>query len=118
MLEDKIDLIAVQVEEGFFSKDLLWKLIKKATSPFTLNKDGYATVVGSDGATCASVAALMAVDNVLNNKRKADEILMIEAKRRKLNGKKHAPPTQQEIPMDSPWQQVWRYTTIQMRKEC
>ena len=29
MLEDEIDLIAVQVEEGFFSKGLLWKLIKK-----------------------------------------------------------------------------------------
>ena len=92
MLEDEIDLIAVQVEEGFFSKDLLRKLIKKATSPFTLKKDGYTTVVSSDGATCASVAALMAVDNVLNDKRKADEISMIEAKRRKLNGKKTRTP--------------------------
>ena len=39
-------------------------------------------VVSSYGATCVSVAGMMAVDNVSNDKRKADEISMIEDKYR------------------------------------
>ena len=92
MIDDEIEIIATQIQEGFFSKKLLYDLINKVTTPFIIKKDGYTTVANAEGASSASVLSLMAVDNVLHDKRKADEISRIEAKRRKLNGKKTRTP--------------------------
>ena len=88
MIDDEIDIIATQIQEGFFSKKLLYDLINKVTTPFIIKKDGYTTVANAEGASSASVLSLMVVDNVLHDKKKADEISRIKEKRRKLNGKK------------------------------
>ena len=92
LIDDEIDIIATQIQEGFFSKKLLYNLINKVTTPFIIKKDGYTTVANAEGASSEFVLSLMAVDNFLHDKRKANEISRIEAKRRKLNGKKTRTP--------------------------
>ena len=66
------------------------KADKKATAPYKhVSTNGYCTVTTGNNTKCASVLSLTAVDTVLNDKRKNDELSRIEAKRRKLSGKKH-----------------------------
>ena len=90
MLEVEMDNIVEYVEQGFFNRKCLEELIKKATTPYKhVSADGkYCTVTTGNESTCASVLSLTAVDNVLSDKRKNDELSRIEAKRRKLSGKK------------------------------
>ena len=88
MLEREMDKIEECVQQGFFGRNLLLSLIKSATSPFTYEKDGYKTVTIGNNATCASILSLTAVDGILTDKRKADELSRIDAERRKRNGKK------------------------------
>ena len=89
-----MDLIVTYVEEGFFSRECLVKLIKKSTTPFQYTKDGYTTVTKGPGNTaCTSVLSLSAMSSVLLDKRTLDELSWVEAKRRKLNaGKKQQTP--------------------------
>ena len=90
MLDDEMDNIVEFVQQGFFDQRCLEKLIKKATAPYKhVSTNGYCTVTTGNNTKCASVLSLTAVDTVLNDKRKNDELSQIEAKRRKLSGKKH-----------------------------
>ena len=63
-------------------------LIKNATTLFTYKKDRYKTVTTGNNTTCASILSLTAVDGILTDKRKADELSCLNDERRKRNGKK------------------------------
>ena len=68
---------------------LLEKLLVKATTPFEHRNEGYVTITkGQDESTCALVLSMVAVENVISNKRKADELSRLAAKRRRLTGQK------------------------------
>ena len=55
-MNNEMDLIVTYVEEVFFNRECLVKLIKKATTPFHHIKDGYTTVTkGPSDTACASV---------------------------------------------------------------
>ena len=90
MLNSEMDLVVTFVEEGFFSRECLVKLIQKATTPLHHTKDRYTTITKGTGNTaCASVLSLSAMNSILLDKQKLDKLFHIEAKRRKLNaGKK------------------------------
>ena len=92
MLEEEMDKILVYAEEGFLDKKCLKKLVEKATSPFTHVTDDYKTVVDAKEATCASILSLSAVNTVLGDKRKADELSRIEAAKRQEKSKKRRTP--------------------------
>ena len=89
MLSDKMDNIVESVRNGQFSRNLLEKLLVKATTPFEHRNEGYVTITkGQHESTCASVLSMVAVENVISNKRKADELSRLAAKRRRLTGQK------------------------------
>ena len=71
-----------------FSRKFLEQLIKKSTDPYVYKKKGYSVVTNGREESCASVMALSAVEGVLTNKRRADKVSLIDAKRQTLNGKK------------------------------
>ena len=89
MLEKEMDVIEECMAQGLFGRNLLQKLIKRATTPFSYKKDGYhAVTTGPNEVTCASVLSLTTMSAVLCDKRKADELSRFDAKRRKRNTKK------------------------------
>ena len=92
MIDAKMKKIEECVQQGSFSKKLLHNLIYKPTDQFVYTKDVHTVVTNGRGATGASVMALRAVDGVLTDKRRADEVLRIDAKRQKNNGKKTRTP--------------------------
>ena len=89
MISDKMENIVESVRNGQFSRNLLEKLLVKATTPFEHRNEGYVTISkGTHKLTCASVLSMVAVENVISNKRKADELSRLAAKRRRLTGQK------------------------------
>ena len=80
-------------QHGFVNKKCLQDLIKKAIEPFTHVNNGYQTVVDSSTSSCVSILSLSAVNTVLSDKRKADEISRMEANRRQQSSTKRAKRT-------------------------
>ena len=71
-----MDQICKSVKEGKFDRNLLEQLVQKATAPFEHRHDGYVTITkGPTETACASVLSMVAVENVISDKRKADELL-------------------------------------------
>ena len=86
-----MDNIVEYVAQVFFDRKCLEQLIEKATTPFRYEKDGYTTITnGKDNAMCASIMALEAVDGVLTDKRKDDELSRIATKMRKTRDRSRA----------------------------
>ena len=79
MLDNKMEKIIKYSCHGFVNKKCLQDLIKKATEPFTYTCGGYQTVVDGKKSLCVSILSLKAVNTVLSDKRKADEISKMEA---------------------------------------
>ena len=88
MLHEEMEKIVEYSQHGFLNKKCLEELIRKATEPFTHKRDGYETVVNSNTSSCVSVLSLEAVNTVLSDKRKADQMSRIEALHRKQSSKK------------------------------
>ena len=92
MIKNEIDNILEYSKHGFVDRSCLEKLVEKATKNFTYTKDGYTTVVSSNEASTASVLSLCAIGDVLRDKRKADELSALDAKRRKIGKKRGRTP--------------------------
>ena len=61
----------------------------KATQPLKFTKDSYTTIVSSTEASTASVLSICAIGGgVLHDKQKANELLALDEKLRKMPGKK------------------------------
>ena len=61
----------------------------KATTPYEHRNEGYVTIAkGPHESTCASVLSMVSVENVFSDKRKADELSRLAAKKRRLTGQK------------------------------
>ena len=89
-LSAKMDEIENCVKEGNFSRSLLEEFMTACTTPYKhTTTDGYVTYTTGKDVSCVSTMALRAVDNVLADRQKAEEISSLQAKRRKMgNGKK------------------------------
>ena len=92
MIEQYKDDICAAAEHGFFARNLLDKLVEKATTQFVHTNNGYKTVVHANDAACVNLLTINAVDSVLGAKRKADELSREAANQRKKNGKKQCTP--------------------------
>ena len=92
MLSDYIGLCLQWAEDGFLTKEKLEVLVTKATEPFFHENNGYKTVVDGKEATCASILSMSAVDTVLSDKRKNDELSRVAAQQRKMKAKKGRTP--------------------------
>ena len=103
MIEKEMDKILELVTEKKCIRQHLVELVQKATTPYKHVHEGYITITkGGSESTCASILSMSAVESVLVNKQKADEISRLEAKRRKLNEKKsNELQTQQEETAES-----------------
>ena len=87
-----MEKILLNAEEGLLDKKSLQKLVEEAMSPFTHITDDYKTVVDEKEATCASILSLSAVNTVLGDKRKANELLRIKAVKQQKKSKKRQTP--------------------------
>ena len=64
------------------------ELVQKATNPYKHVQEGYVAITkGKSESACAFILSMSAVESVLVNKQKADELSRLEAKQRKLNEK-------------------------------
>ena len=90
MLDNEMEKILEYSRHGFMNKKCLQNLIKKATEPFTYTCGGYQTVVDESNSSCVSILSLKAVNTVLSDKRKADEISKMEALHRQNSSNKKA----------------------------
>ena len=88
MINSEIDKIIAYSEDGFVDRKCLEELVQKATEPYKYTHGGFTTIVNCNEATTASVLSLCAVDNILRDKRKADELSRLDAKRRKMKAGK------------------------------
>ena len=89
MINSEIDKIRGYSEDGFVDRKCLEELVQKATDPYQYQSGEFTTIINCNEVTTASVLSLHAVDNVLRDKRKADELSRLDAKRRKMKvGKK------------------------------
>ena len=84
-LSSQMDMIEKSVIEGTFERKMLEEFMEKITVPYKhTSNNGYLTYTTGDKTSSASVLALRSVDNVLGDRRKAEEISNLQAKRRKL----------------------------------
>ena len=88
MINTEIYKIMDYLEHGFMNRACLEKYVKKCTEPFTYNKDNYTNMISYTEATTASILSIYAVGNVLQDKQKGNELSPLEARRRKLTGRK------------------------------
>ena len=84
MLNEEMEKLVEYAQHGFLKKKFLEEIVKKATDPYVHECGGYKAVVQGKHALCVSVLSLSAVTTVLSNKRKADKISRMEAKRKLL----------------------------------
>ena len=92
MIESFKEDICEAIAQGFFGKNLLDKLEQVIVQPFVHNSNGYKTVVDSKESACVNLLTITAIDNVLGEKRKADELSREAAKQRNRSGKKQRTP--------------------------
>ena len=86
-MEDYKDEICFAVEHGVFGKNMLDILVQKVMKPFIHESGGFKTVVNGKQSTSVNILALSAVDTVLSDKQRADELSREAAKQRKKEAK-------------------------------
>ena len=88
MIEKEMNKILELVIDKTIQRQNFIELVQKATTPYKHVHEGYVTITkGESESACASILSMSAVESVLVNKQKADELSRLEAKRIKLNEK-------------------------------
>ena len=75
------------MSDGKFKKEHLWQLISNAAEPYKHTSGSFTTIVDGKHSSCVSVLLLSVVNTVLSDKRKAEELSKIEAKKRRRENK-------------------------------
>ena len=83
MLEDYKDEICFAVEHGVFGKNMLDILVQKVMKPFIHESGRFKTIVNGKQSTSMNILTLSAVDTVLSDKQRADELSREAAKQRR-----------------------------------
>ena len=89
ILSNKMDTIEESPKKWNFSCTLLENFLTMATTLFQHINSGYVTVTqGPNESTFASILSMVAMVNVISDKRKADELSHIQAKQQIRTGQK------------------------------